>query len=148
MASNTIYVGAPVESVYRTLLDAYAYPEWVVGAKKVRGTDDDWPKVGSSFHHKVRVAGRDRSEMLEDVPNSRVVLKVFARPLLVAVVSINLEQQGGRTKVAIHEEPAPDTFMRKLKIVLDPLIHVRNSIALRRFKTLVEGRAAAERSLA
>jgi hypothetical protein len=33
------------------LLDAYAYPRWVVGAKRIRAVDPEWPAPGSRFHH-------------------------------------------------------------------------------------------------
>lgn len=144
MATNTIYVDAPVESVYETLLDPYCYPKWVVGTKTIRAVDDEWPQPGSSFHHKVRVAGRDRSEMLETQENRRVVLKVFARPLLVAHVGLDLRPEASGTHVSITEEPAPDTFMRRVRFLIDPLVHVRNAIGLRSFKELAEKRARAE----
>jgi uncharacterized protein YndB with AHSA1/START domain len=142
MAKNSIYLDAPVDSAYETLLDPLCYPEWVVGAKKIRAVDEGWPQVGSSFHHKVRVAGRDRSEMLENEPGRRVVLKVFARPVLVAIVSLDLDRAGSGTNVTMTEEPAPDTLMRKIKLLIDPLVYLRNTFALRSFKKVVEARAA------
>lgn len=142
MARNVIYVDATPESVYATLLDPYCYPEWVVGTKTIRTVDDEWPGPGSSFHHKVRVAGRDRSEMLEKEDRRRVVLKVFARPILVAIVSLDLASEGSGTRFSITEEPAPGTAMRRIRYLLDPLVHLRNAIGLKRFKKLVEERAA------
>ena len=142
MARNTIYVDAPIESVYATLLDPYCYPEWVIGTKKVRSVDLEWPEPGSSFHHKVRVAGRDRSEMLEKRTNERVVLKVFARPLLVAVVAMDMVAEGSGTRFSITEEPAAGTAMRRLRYLIDPLVHVRNMFGLRSFKKLVEEQTA------
>jgi uncharacterized protein YndB with AHSA1/START domain len=141
MARNTIHIAAPVRSVYETLLDPYCYPKWVVGTKQIRGVDDGWPARGTSFHHKVRLAGRDRSEMLDKEENLRVVLKVFARPLLVAVVTLDLRAEGSGTEVSITEEPSPETFMRRVKLLIDPLVHLRNAIGLRSLKKLVEQRA-------
>jgi uncharacterized protein YndB with AHSA1/START domain len=143
MARNTIYIDAPVENVYATLLDPYCYPGWVVGTKKIRSVDPEWPEPGSSFHHKVRVAGRDRSEMLAKEPNKRVDLKVFARPLLVAVVGLQIAPEGSGTRFWITEEPAPDTAMRRLRYLIDPIVHVRNAVGLKSLKKLVEERASA-----
>src|SRR5688500_5479440 len=105
MAKNVIEVAAAPEDVYQVLLDPYAYPEWVVGTKGVRAADRDWPATGSSFHHTVLLAGRDRSEMLSKEPGRRVMLKVFARPLGVGIVDIELEPVAKGTRVTISERP-------------------------------------------
>jgi uncharacterized protein YndB with AHSA1/START domain len=141
MARNTIYIDASPENVYETLLDPYCYPKWVVGTKRIRTVDAEWPEPGSSFHHKVRIAGRDRSEMIEKEDHRRVVLKVFARPLLVALVALDIRPEGWRTHFSITEEPAPGTSMRRVRYLIDPLVHVRNAVGLKRFKKLVEEQA-------
>jgi hypothetical protein len=141
MAINTVEVDATPDEVYRVLLDPYAYPEWVVGARKVRAADLEWPEVGSSFHHSVLVAGPDRSEMLHREENRRVVLKVFARPLAIAIVDIELAPTSKGTRVQIKEAPAPETKLRLIRLMLDPLIWVRNAEAMRRFRRLVESRS-------
>jgi uncharacterized protein YndB with AHSA1/START domain len=51
------------ERVYAVLVDAAAYPRWLIGAQEVRGVEDGWPAPGSGFHHVVgvgpfRVKGR------------------------------------------------------------------------------------------
>ena len=48
--------------------DADAYPRWVVGARRLRRVDADWPHEGSEFHHAIGIAGaelHDSSEVLE-----------------------------------------------------------------------------------
>jgi hypothetical protein len=84
--------------------------------------------------------------MIEKLENRRVVLKVFARPVLVALVSLDLRPQGSGTEVSIAEEPAPDTFMRRIRFLIDPLVHVRNAIGMRHLKKLVEERHRGTRS--
>lgn len=146
MATNTVEVLAPPEVVYETLMDPYAYPEWVVGTRGVRKADPSWPDVGSSFHHTVLVAGRDRSEMLHREENRRVILKVFARPLAVGIVELVLEPVGSGTRVTIFETPAPETKLRLVRRLLDPAIWLRNAEGMRRFRKVVEKRAVSARS--
>ena len=37
------------------LADPFAYAEWVVGAKEIRGADPGFPQKGTRFHHSVGV---------------------------------------------------------------------------------------------
>jgi hypothetical protein len=142
MATNTVEVDATPKEVFDILLDPYAYPKWVVGTRGVRRADPDWPEIGSSFHHSVMLAGRDRSEMLYRDENKRLVLKVFARPLAVGIVDIQLVPTSRGTRVTIDETPAPETKLRLLHLVLDPIIYLRNAEGMRRFRRVVEGRTA------
>lgn len=141
MATNEIHVAASPAAVYAILLDPYCYPKWVVGTKTVRGVDPDWPEPGSSFHHKVRGVGRDRTELLEMELDRRLVLKVFVRPVLIGVVNIELEGLGARTRIRIHEEPAPGTSLRSVRWLLDPFIYLRNALGIRKLRRLAEARA-------
>lgn len=131
---------ASPEDVFDALLDAYQYPNWVVGAKGIRSVDDHWPEVGSAFHHKVGAGAaevRDKTEVLDlDAPH-RIELRTFARPVGVARVVITARRAEDGTIVAIFEEPDEGTRMRKLARLLDPVIHVRNAEALRRLERVV-----------
>jgi uncharacterized protein YndB with AHSA1/START domain len=44
MSRNQIPIAAPPEAVFEVLDDAEAYPRWVVGARRMRRVDPDWPE--------------------------------------------------------------------------------------------------------
>jgi uncharacterized protein YndB with AHSA1/START domain len=131
--------GSPSD-VFDVLLDARQYPNWVVGAKSIRAVDDDWPRVGSAFHHRLGAGAAevtDRTEILDlDAPH-RIELRTYARPLGVARVVITARRAGDGTIVAISEQPETGTRMRMVARLLDPLIHVRNVESLRRLEHVV-----------
>src|SRR4029079_17386931 len=89
VARNSINVHADADAVFDVLDNAYAYPRWCVGTRRIRAVDPDWPAVGSRFHHAVGSAAgelHDSSKVLErDRPN-RIVLEVRLRPACVAQV--------------------------------------------------------------
>jgi hypothetical protein len=71
MARNDIVVGVAPDEMFTLLLDPYAYPKWVVGTRRVREVDRDWPSVGARFHHTVGVgpfSTRDSTRMLTSRP--------------------------------------------------------------------------------
>jgi hypothetical protein len=53
MTKNSIVVNATAGDVFDALDDAYAYPRWVVGTRRIRWVDPAWSAVGSRFHHAV-----------------------------------------------------------------------------------------------
>lgn len=127
------------DDVFRVLLDARRYPDWVVGARTIRGVDSEWPAVGSAFYHRVGVLGevKDKSEILELDPPRRIVLRTYLRPLGIARVIITAEPSLDGTRVAIVEEPERGTRLRRIRRLLDPLMHLRNREALRRLERAV-----------
>src|ERR1700712_5416837 len=106
MSRNSISVSASPEAVFAVLDDAYAYPRWVVGARRVRHVDANWPAVGSKFHHAVGNAGpelHDSSKVLERQSPERIVLEVRFRPTGVANVEIDVKRAGEGSVVTIME---------------------------------------------
>src|SRR4051794_36051902 len=108
MARNDIVIDAPPALVYATLMDAGSYPEWLVGAQKVRGVDRSWPKPGARFHHRIGygpLALNDNTKLVDTEPDRRVVLEARARPLGRARVELELrpKSKGRRTKVVMTE---------------------------------------------
>ncbi|HEX5990809.1 MAG TPA: SRPBCC family protein [Solirubrobacterales bacterium] len=84
MARNRVHIHAGPAEVFAVLSDPERYPEWVVGAAGFRDEDDEFPAVGSRFHHKVGswpIGLKDYTEVLEAEPPDRLVLKAKARPL-------------------------------------------------------------------
>ncbi len=145
MPRNEIVIDAPPKNVYETLLDASAYPQWVVGAKELRGVDRKWPRKGARFHHKVGagpVGLADSTKIKDKKANRRVVLEVRTRPLGVGEVELDLKpkRRGRKTKVVMTEH-----FTRgPLSWIRSPLmtagIAARNAVSLRRLRRLVASR--------
>ena len=108
MARNRVHIDAAPEEVFAVLSNPYCYPEWVVGAAGIRDHDENFPEVGSRFHHNVGtwpVNVKDHTEVVEVEPPRRIVLQAKARPLGTAVIEIDLEESAGGTELAMHEHP-------------------------------------------
>ncbi|MDQ1395117.1 MAG: hypothetical protein QOG64_376 [Acidimicrobiaceae bacterium] len=143
MARNEIDIAAPPSAVYDVLIDANCYPSWVVGAKDVRDVDDDWPAIGSRFHHSVGFGPltlKDSTRIVETVPAERLVLEVRARPAGKGKVTLDLEPAGGGTHVVMDEVVISGPALRLPDVLVDPAIKTRNAESLRRLKQLSEER--------
>jgi uncharacterized protein YndB with AHSA1/START domain len=143
MSRNSISVSASPEAVFEVLDDAYAYPRWVVGARRVRRVDASWPAAGSKFHHAIGNAAaelHDSSMILERVPPERIVLEVRFRPTGVANVEIDVERDGDGSVVTITESPTCGPVSHLPGFVTDPLLFVRNALALQRLRHEIERR--------
>jgi uncharacterized protein YndB with AHSA1/START domain len=141
MTTNRIEVDAPPHDVYAVLLDPYAYAKWVVGSKRVRHVDDNWPAPGARFHHTVGAPGvdiKDSSKIIMLATDRRIVLEVRFRPLGIAEVTIELEpfDDGRRTRITMHEHPKSGPVRRWWSWVLTTITYVRNSLSLRRLARL------------
>jgi NAD(P)-dependent dehydrogenase (short-subunit alcohol dehydrogenase family)/uncharacterized protein YndB with AHSA1/START domain len=143
MATNRVHIHATPEEVFAALADPDCYPRWVVGAAGIRDSDEEFPAVGSRFHHKVGswpVGVKDYTEVMElDRPNG-IVLKAKARPLGTATIKLELRESAGGTEVRMEE--VPGDRMTSLVVgnpVADTALRVRNAEALARLKRLVEG---------
>jgi len=141
------FQGATRQDVWAVITDPHAYPDWVVGARRIRDVDADWPRPGSLFHHEVgpwpfRI--KDNTKVRELVEPDRLVLEARARPAGVAMVTILLEDAGAAgTHVVLLEEPIAGPATLVPRPVMDALTTVRNAESLRRLRKLVEGRRAA-----
>ena len=85
MSINTIEINASPSAVYRVLSDAYCYPRWVVGARRVRRVDGNFPEAGSRFHHAVGVWPIElkdhtgKTVKLRDLRGKKVVLWFYPK---------------------------------------------------------------------
>jgi uncharacterized protein YndB with AHSA1/START domain len=141
MSRNSISVSASPEAVFETLDDAYAYPRWVVGTRRIRRVDPSWPAVGSKFHHAIGTAAgelHDSSKVLERVSPDRIVLEVRFRPTGVANVEIEVERRGESSIVTLVESPMCGPVSRLPSFIIDPLLFVRNALALQRLRHEIE----------
>lgn len=143
MATNRVHIHATAEEVFAVLSDPDCYPRWVVGAAGIRDHDEEFPAVGSRFHHKVGswpVGVKDYTEVTEIDPPNRIVLKAKARPLGTATIELDMRESAGGTEVRMEEVPGD----RMTSLVVgnpfaDTALRVRNAEALMRLKRLVEG---------
>lgn len=141
MGRTETFIAAPPERVFDVLADPESYGYWVVGSSHIRGADDDFPAVGSRFHHTVGFGPLkldDHTEVLDAHPPYRLELKAKARPLGTARVVMLMQPRGGGTHVTMIED-AGDPLTA---LVFNPLTHLlvrgRNVESLRRLKELAE----------
>jgi uncharacterized protein YndB with AHSA1/START domain len=139
-------MSASPEAIFAVLSDPEEYAHWVVGSDTVRGYEGPWPAVGSRFHHRVGtwpVKIHDHTEVLEVDPPRRLVLRARARPLVTAIVTLDLEPRGDGTTLVTMEEKAGDPLSTVLINPLTaPLARLRNDVALRRLETRAWATAA------
>jgi uncharacterized protein YndB with AHSA1/START domain len=144
MARNEIGVGVAPDEVFALLLDPHAYPKWVVGTKRIRGVDHDWPRAGTRFHHSVGVgpiSTHDSTMILASRPPFDLDLEVRFRPLGVARVSLRLSDAGaGRSNIVLVEEPIAGPVKGLRGRALDAVVHARNALSLWRLRRLAETR--------
>jgi hypothetical protein len=147
MSRNEVMVSGTPEEVFDVLDDAYAYPKWVVGTRRVRAVDPEWPAVGSQFHHAVGTAAgelHDSSKVIERRRPDFVELQVRFRPTGVARVRIAVHAApGGGSRVVIDEEMECGPLSHVPRLVTDPLLHARNSLSLQRLRHEIERRSEA-----
>lgn len=143
MARNRVHIDAAPEDVFVVLSNPDCYPEWVVGASGVRDHDENFPEVGSRFHHKVGawpLNVKDHTEVVEVDRPHRIVLKAKARPLGTAMIEIDLRESAGGTELTMEERPGDRiTGLLTGNPVADTALRVRNAEALARLKRLIEG---------
>ena len=142
VARNTTHIDAPPERVFEVLSDAESYGYWVVGSKRIRDAEPAFPATGSKFHHVVGfgpIEVADHTEVLESAPPHRLKLKAKARPLGTAHVTLQIEPEGGGSRVTMVED-AGDALTA---LVFNPLTHLlvrgRNAESLDRLRELAEG---------
>jgi NAD(P)-dependent dehydrogenase (short-subunit alcohol dehydrogenase family)/uncharacterized protein YndB with AHSA1/START domain len=143
VARNRVHIEAAPEDVFAVLSNPERYPEWVVGAAGVRDHDENFPEVGSRFHHKVGtwpLSLKDHTEVLEIDPPHRIVLQAKARPLGTATIELGLAESTGGTELTMDERPGDRlTSLVAGNPIADTALRVRNAEALARLKRLVEG---------
>jgi uncharacterized protein YndB with AHSA1/START domain len=143
MAVNEIDIDAPPEDVFAVLADARSYGHWVVGSRAIHAADASWPAPGSVFDHSQGfgpfVALRDSTTVLECTRPASLKMRVQARPLTVAHVTLRLTPKDAGTHVVMEENPADLRSQITMNPLVQPLLHLRNAEALRRLKRLAEG---------
>jgi uncharacterized protein YndB with AHSA1/START domain len=142
MARNETHVDASPEAVWDVLADPYAYPQWVVGTDRTVDADAEWPRPDSKFKVHIALGYTDYTHSREVDPPRRIVLDAAGGPLGAFKITIELEPEGDGTHVTLLEAPTgPLKYLNWF-----PPVHYgikfRNVESLKRFKRIVETRAA------
>lgn len=143
MAEVVRIIPASPGAVFAALADPYTYPDWVVGAQRIRSVEGDWPEPGATFHHVVGMFPlrlRDTTSVVEVDEDRCIVLDARARPMGRARVELCLEEVPGGTRVRMIEYPVSRPATLVPSIVVDPTIRKRNHVALERLEGVVTGR--------
>ena len=142
MAKNSTHINTSPERVFEVLSDADNYGYWVVGSKRIRDADPDFPAEGSKFHHAVGfgpIDVKDHTEVLESKPPNLLKLRAKARPLGTALVTMEIVPEHGGSRVTMTEDAADPLTA----LVFNPLTHLlvrgRNVESLDRLRNLAEG---------
>ena len=143
MSRNSIGISAAPERIFDVLDDAYAYPRWVVGTRRVRSVDPAWPAVGSQFHHAIGSALgelHDSTEMLERDRPRYIVLEVRFRPTGKArvAIEIEIEHDSSGCVVTLDESPISGPAAWLPRLVVEPILTIRNALSLQRLRHEVE----------
>ena len=141
MAQNEAFINASPTRIFAVLDDAECYAQWVVGARKIRDADAEFPAAGSRFHHQIGVPPlvlNDHTEVLEHEPPARLVLRAKTRPFGTARVELRLAAEGAGTRVTMTEEAGDLASRIVLNRLSDPLVHARNDRSLQRLRRLAE----------
>jgi uncharacterized protein YndB with AHSA1/START domain len=150
MAHNEVTIGVRAEDVFAVLLDAAAYPGWVVGARRLRDVDAAWPEPGSAFHHAIGLGPfelKDNTRMVEYVRPERVVLEARFRPAGIARITLTVRDEHDHAVVALEEHPVDGPVDGLRRRLFDAAVSARNVASLRRLRRLCERRAAARRTV-
>ncbi len=143
MSVNEIEMNVAPEAVFGVLSDPRSYGRWVVGSRAIHAADPEWPAQGSVFEHTQGFGPlplqRDTSTVLAVTRPAFLQLRVQARPLTVAHVTLRLSPRDGGTHIRMEEVPADLRSKFVMNPLMQPLLHLRNAESLRRLKRLVEG---------
>lgn len=130
MAHNEIHVDAPPEAVFAVLADPRSFARWVVGSRKIRSADPEWPATGTTFDHAVGVGPftlADSTTVQQREPPRLLKMLVRARPLTQAVVTLQLRRAAEGTLVVMDEHPADLRSRILFNPLVQPLVRVRNA---------------------
>ena len=136
---------APPEEVYEVLADPETYPEWLIGAQRIRAADPDFPAPGTRFEHSVGgpepATVDDHTEAIAADPPHRLDLAVHAGPFH-GVVDFEIQPgELGTSRICLRE--AATGPLAVLTPLLRPLVYARNGRSLKRLAGYLEEHHAA-----
>jgi uncharacterized protein YndB with AHSA1/START domain len=147
--SVTTSIEAPSARVFDVISDPRTYPDWLLGAQKIRKVDASWPKPGAAFHHTVGagpIRVSDHTSVLALDPLRSLELRAHVGPMGSARVIFTLREEHGVTEVDLEERP-DGGLMRVLwstvgRAALALGIWGRNGASLQQLKAYIESDAA------
>jgi hypothetical protein len=148
MSRNETMIDAPVETVFSVLSDARRYPDWVIGASRIRTVDHNFPEAGSSFGHKIGLWPlliNDETKVVAREGERRLTLRAEIGAFGAATVDLRLEptEDEIRTRVQLIERPVTGPIRWVHNPLQDRAFWVRNWISLLLLKRIAEGRVGA-----
>jgi len=152
-SETSITIAASNDAVFDALSDAATYPEWLVGAKRIRRVDDGWPCEGAGFHHSVGAGPLtidDRTTILRFDPPHELRLRAGVGPLGAAEVRFVLTvESGDATRLTFEERPVAGIVRALWGTVGRPLLRLglwgRNEVSVRQLEQFVEADDARRR---
>lgn len=142
MSRTTRVLDCSPQDVFDVLADGWSYATWVVGAARIRGVDEGWPKQGTQIHHSVGLWPlliNDNTEVEHIDAPRELRLKVRIWPTGSGIVTMRcIPQAGGRTEVVMEEQLVSGPISLMPKAAQDFLLDKRNVEALRRLSYLAE----------
>lgn len=145
MSKNVRKLSCTPEDVFRVLSDGWLFPGWVVGASRMRAVDDEWPATGARLHHSFGVwpALIDDETVVEHIdPPRQIIIRARGWPVGEARVVIDVKPRTDGSLVRIQEEAISGPGALVPRILMDPMLHWRNTETLHRLAFLAEGHAA------
>ena len=128
-----VEVSASPEEVWAVISDPTTYPDWLVGAQRIRGVDAAFPAPGAEFRHSVGPTEGatidDTTEAVAAEPPYRLALEVHVGPFRADVEMLVVPGAAG-TEIRFTEQPKGAWVA--LTPVLRPVLHARNAESLRR----------------
>lgn len=146
MSVNYRFIKTSPDRVFDALADGWLFAGWVVGASRIRDVDDGWPHRGTAIHHSFGLWPAvldDRTSALEWDPPRLLVLKARGRPFGATQVTIEAKPLRGGCVVRLIEDPLGGLTRFVPRMLLDVVLHLRNTETLRRLAYLAEGGAGA-----
>lgn len=138
MATNSrLMKGIDPRAVFDVLRDGRSYGDWVVGTRKIRHVEPDWPQPGSAIHYTVGYSPLrkdDQTLSMAYEPDRRLALEAQAWPAGSACIVLVAESAEGGTRVTIDEAPNRGLAKHLHNPLLDLLIKMRNVETLRRLE--------------
>lgn len=138
--------GLTPADVFLALRDGSTYDRWVVGTRKIRDVDPDWPQPGSALHYTVgyRPFRKDDKTVVREFEPERLIhLEALAWPAGTALIVITTAASPEGCVVSIEEKPQRGPARTFHNPVFDLLIKLRNFETLRRLEARVRELAPA-----
>jgi Polyketide cyclase / dehydrase and lipid transport len=145
VSRNVVRIDAPVDTVFAVLRDPRRYPDWVLGAVRIRRVDDGFPAPGTGFGHKVGfwpLLIHDKTKVVDSDGERRLTLRAEIGALGAATVDLRLEpvEDATCTLVTLSERPVRGPIRWVHNPVQDRAFWLRNWLSLLLLKRIAEGR--------